>query len=240
MDVRSALCALRAAVFSAVCVALTALGHGLADGHAVGPAALGAGLVAVFVPALACARRERSQRAITAGVLAGEAGLHLLFTFAKGPVAAVPMFGHAGPELAMLVGHLGVAVIAGWWLRRGEASCWRLLRRGESVVTAAATTLANLVGLLDGPGAHRHPVRSPRPHGAGGGTAALLAYCAPGRGPPRELRSVRLTAEDPASLARDARWAGAPAVSITRLPSRRDRAAASARHLTGRCRASQP
>lgn len=223
MDVRSALCALRAAVFSAVCVALTALGHGLADGHAVGPAALGAGLVAVFVPALACARRERSQRAITAGVLAGEAGLHLLFTFGEGPAAAVPMFGHAGPELAMPAGHLGVAVIAGWWLRRGEAACWRLLRRGESVVTAAArTTLAHLVGLLDGPGAHRHPVRSPRSHGAGGGTAALLAYCAPGRGPPRELRSVRLTAGDPASLARDARWAGAPAV------------------LSPGCRASQP
>lgn len=71
---------IRAAVFAAACVALTAGGHELAGGHPIGPAALGAGLVGIFTAGLFAAGRDRSRAAIVAGVFGGQAALHVLFS----------------------------------------------------------------------------------------------------------------------------------------------------------------
>ncbi|WP_327068175.1 hypothetical protein [Kitasatospora sp. NBC_01302] len=95
---------------------------------------------------------------------------------------------------AMLLGHLAAAVLAGWWLRRGEAALWRLIRLAGSAARelqqwsaplgrALALVAAVLRGLLGVTGAgvriprsdreeHRLPV------------AAVLRHSVVRRGPP--------------------------------------------------------
>ncbi|MFE6049702.1 hypothetical protein ACFQ6N_02995 [Kitasatospora sp. NPDC056446] len=48
--------------------------------------------------------------------------------------AAAPWWqgGVFGMTPSMLAGHLAAALVAGWWLRRGEAALWRLLRVAAS------------------------------------------------------------------------------------------------------------
>jgi hypothetical protein len=190
----------RAAVFAAVCVGLTAFAHGLADNRRVGPEALAVG----FVAAKTGGRSERSQRAITVGLLAGQAGLHLLFTFVDDATAvpqtsqlngtgqrgtaAMPQEDMAHHGQTMLIAHLAAAVPAGWWLRGGEAACWRLVRRAElAVSTTLREALVRLIELAEGSGSSPCPVtiRSSVCCERAGGISALLAYCAPRRGPPR-------------------------------------------------------
>jgi hypothetical protein len=227
----------RAAVFAAACVALTAGVHSLVEGHPVGPAALWAGFAAVWLAGLAATRRERSQRAILAAVFAGQAVLHVLFTWltpavtagmtmpgmgpgqagttmaavmpadptmaammpadptmADSTMAGMTMAGMApaGPGLlglggvGMLSVHLGAGVVVAWWLRRGEAACWRLLRSTERAAAAVRAVLAPLHWLTLGTPAHRRPT-SLVPiagHEPGRALTAALARCLPRRGPP--------------------------------------------------------
>ena len=212
MDLASIVRAARAAVFAAVCIVLTVAGHCAAAGHPVAPTALGAGFVVVFGAGLAGGRRERSQSAITLGVYAGQLGLHLLFSVgdrfdtsgvkasaaaAMGPMgdmgmAATSMSGgylqgvaaHGG--VAMLLGHLGAGTVAGWWLRGGEAACWRLLRRVESAATAAVRAAARRI--LAGPGLvpvpHLRRLCPDVVHRPGSAMSVRLARCSPRRGPP--------------------------------------------------------
>ncbi len=187
---RAILRPLRAAVFAAVCVALTASGHELEGGHTVGLLACGVGFVVVFVGALLAGGRERPAIVIMAALFAGQAGLHLLFTRLDGPtptdmpgmpgMPGMPVF-----DPGMLVMHLGIAVAAGWWLRRGEAACWRLLRRVESGTAAALRIVLDRLGrtvvVPDGDTARpRVPVRN----GPGAGMTVLQARYTPRRGPP--------------------------------------------------------
>ncbi|MFI1581596.1 hypothetical protein [Embleya sp. NPDC020630] len=87
MPARSVLRAVRAAMFAVVCVLLALFGHTLmsdAPVHWVAPVGAGVG---IGVLAWAVADRERGLGAITAAVLAAQAGLHTLFTLARQPVA---------------------------------------------------------------------------------------------------------------------------------------------------------
>ncbi|MDX3076436.1 hypothetical protein [Streptomyces sp. MI02-7b] len=70
---------LRAAVFTAVCVALSAVAHSVASGHAVPGWSLVAGWVMVFAVVAPLAGRERSLPGIAAGLAAGQLALHVLF-----------------------------------------------------------------------------------------------------------------------------------------------------------------
>ncbi|MEV4438731.1 hypothetical protein AB0K09_06860 [Streptomyces sp. NPDC049577] len=70
---------IRAAVFTAVCVALSAGGHVLASCAGVPLWTLVAGFTAVFAVAAPLAGRERSLPGIAAGLAAGQLGLHALF-----------------------------------------------------------------------------------------------------------------------------------------------------------------
>ncbi|RVU27209.1 hypothetical protein EOT10_08515 [Streptomyces antnestii] len=70
---------LRAAVFTAVCVALSAAGHVLASCATVPLWTLGAGFLAVFSVAAPLAGRERSLPGIAAALALGQTGLHTLF-----------------------------------------------------------------------------------------------------------------------------------------------------------------
>ncbi|MEU5305603.1 hypothetical protein ACH4YO_38445, partial [Streptomyces noursei] len=87
MPVTAALRYVRAAVFAAVCVVLSATGHAMMSGPALPGWALATAAVAVFACAALAADRERSLPVIAGGVLACQGGLHLFFSWAQGVTA---------------------------------------------------------------------------------------------------------------------------------------------------------
>ncbi|WNF28166.1 hypothetical protein RI138_15745 [Streptomyces sp. C11-1] len=72
---------MRAAVFTAVCVALSAAGHVLAAGSAVPAWTLLAGFLGVLAVAVALAGRERSLPSITGALASGQIALHAVFAY---------------------------------------------------------------------------------------------------------------------------------------------------------------
>jgi hypothetical protein len=80
---------LRAVMFSAVCVALSAGGHALASGTGTPMWSLVAGWAGVLAAVGPLAGRERSLSGIAFGLLAGETGLHLLFCMGQTSVRPV-------------------------------------------------------------------------------------------------------------------------------------------------------
>ncbi|MYV68767.1 hypothetical protein GT043_23070, partial [Streptomyces sp. SID2131] len=70
---------LRAAVFTAVCVVLSALGHAFAACAGVAPWSLAAGFLGVFGVAVLFGGRERSLGSVVGALAAGQLGLHVLF-----------------------------------------------------------------------------------------------------------------------------------------------------------------
>lgn len=74
---------IRAAVFTAVCVLLSAGGHALASCAGVPPWTLGAGFLAVFAVVVPLAGRERSLPGIAAGLAFGQVALHALFSLGQ-------------------------------------------------------------------------------------------------------------------------------------------------------------
>ncbi|WP_234538247.1 hypothetical protein [Streptomyces shenzhenensis] len=159
MSASPAVRSLRAAVFAAVCVLLAAAGHGLAMGDMPPLWADAAGFVVVFGLGRALAGRERGLPEIGVGMLLTQAGLHLGFDGARAvtpapapamTMAHMRMGGHAVagtaqpyPHLHVLtahatVAHVVAALVASWWLRRGEAALWSLLRRTAALVPGLA------------------------------------------------------------------------------------------------------
>ncbi|GAB7032167.1 hypothetical protein AB0G35_02015 [Streptomyces sp. NPDC021749] len=74
---------LRAAVFTAVCVALSAAGHMIASCAAVPLWTLGVAAAVVFAVAAPLAGRERSLPGIAAGLAVGQLALHSLFAWGQ-------------------------------------------------------------------------------------------------------------------------------------------------------------
>ncbi|MBG0817772.1 MFS transporter [Planomonospora sp. ID82291] len=172
---------LRAAVFSAVCVTLAALGHAAAGGTGPQPRALAAGAVAVAVLSASLAGRERSGGTVTAVLIGTQLGLHELFTLGGGTVAPSPA-GHLhdrglGESLGMLLVHLTATLITGWWLARGEAALWTLLRAAAHRLGSAFRPLAAAVSFRVPPSA---PLPAPPPVPGRG----LLRHTVSRRGPP--------------------------------------------------------
>ncbi|GAA2393126.1 hypothetical protein GCM10010404_58020 [Nonomuraea africana] len=168
----------RAAVFSAVCVLLAALGHVVAGGDGPPLWALGLGGGAVMALALALSGRERSAATINLTLLGLQAGLHELFGLGSGGGAVLTLtHGHGsglGESLGMLLAHLTATLITGWWLARGEAALWSLLRRLGH----------RLIGLLPPPptiSVRQAPVRAVR---RVTGCGAVLRHIVSRRGPP--------------------------------------------------------
>jgi hypothetical protein len=200
----------RAAVFAAMCVGLTAVGHVWMSGRAVPLWALALAFAALIAAGYALAGRQRGFLPISALMLAGELALHELFCLAQGagkaasaavsasasatasipplpkflsgPVvplsdwicgmgawksgsgmAAMPgmpagvtgssgasgslgarlaadvmMTGHG--DVGMIVVHAIAGLICAWWLWRGEAAVFQLLRL-LAVLTAPALLL---------------------------------------------------------------------------------------------------
>ncbi|WP_345005651.1 MFS transporter [Streptosporangium album] len=121
----------RAAAFSAVCVMLAALGHLAAGGSGPAPWAMVAGTTAVTALAALLAGRERSTTTISVGLAAMQLFLHELFAYGDPSGTSLTAHPHGqglGEGLGMLVAHLTATLITGWWLARGEAALWTLLR----------------------------------------------------------------------------------------------------------------
>ncbi|MEU6928048.1 hypothetical protein [Streptomyces sp. NPDC046374] len=74
---------LRAAVFTAVCVVLSALGHALAACAGIALWSIAAGFLGVFGITVLFTGRERSLPAIVGALTVGQLGLHALFGFGQ-------------------------------------------------------------------------------------------------------------------------------------------------------------
>jgi hypothetical protein len=191
---------LRAAVFAALCVLLAAGGHALATGMAPPVWAQAAGFVPVFAGAWALARRERSLVPVGGATLTAQAGLHLAFGAVRPRAGAVMRGAHTtmavhGMRMAhphapaphaltphASAAHLSAAVLLTWWLRRGEAALFSLLRRAAARVPGLAAWWQVLRGagrVPAVPGLVRPACDGPRAlHGA------LLRHAVRRRGPP--------------------------------------------------------
>ncbi|MEU9606812.1 hypothetical protein [Streptomyces sp. NPDC048057] len=202
---RPPLRALRAALFAAVCTALSAAGHAYTSGHDLPPTALAPALAGTAVFGWLAAARRRGPYAIGAGLLVGQGALHLLFarTQAHHPPAPAPAPAPAagtGPHggapdavpalidpavltggYGMLVAHLVAAVFCALWLARGEAAFFQLARAVGALAFAPLRLLLALAATPDDPrrrAAPRHSTATARPH------AVLLDHCLVRRGPP--------------------------------------------------------
>lgn len=96
--------------------------------------------------------------------------------------------GWLGLTPAMLLGHLAAALVAGWWLRRGEAALWRLVRAAALTARQWAaplrTAVALLVAALLGAPGTTVPQRGGRPEDWRLPVAAVLRHSVLRRGPP--------------------------------------------------------
>ncbi|MEU9134747.1 hypothetical protein AB0D33_02040 [Streptomyces sp. NPDC048404] len=191
MNASPAVRSLRAAVFAVLCVLLAAGGHVLATGQAPPLWAEGAGLLAVFAAGCALGGRERSLSGIGGAMLVAQAGLHLGFEAARPRMTMnMPGMHMAHPVAHALTphataAHVAAALLATWWLRRGEAALWSLLRRAATFVPGLAAWWRTRTG--------QSPVR---PYGEVVGRTpadpsplrqALLRHAVSRRGPPAGL-----------------------------------------------------
>ncbi|MEU8204937.1 MFS transporter [Streptosporangium sp. NPDC049046] len=179
MRARLPLRLMRAAAFSAVCLALAVLGHVAAGGSVPGPWAVAAAGASVTAMATLLAGRERSAVAIGAGLATLQLSLHEVFALgdATGISLPHPHVRGLGESLGMLVAHLTATLVTGWWLARGESALWALLR-------SAGRRLGAMFPLLRPPAAVAAP---PRPAYASVTPVlprAVLRHFVSRRGPP--------------------------------------------------------
>ncbi|MFG2798337.1 hypothetical protein [Streptomyces pseudovenezuelae] len=198
---------LRAAVFAALCGLLAAGGHALATGMAPPVWTQATGFVPVFAAGWLLGGRERSLAAIGGATLGSQGGLHLAFAAAhsrptrtahgvsmRHMSATHPMALHgmrmahmAAPHSHALTphataAHVSAALLLTWWLRRGEAALWSLLRR-------AVTLLPGLAAWFQGYGEPRTPapVRQVTASGLHAPRPLLLRHTVHRRGPPTRI-----------------------------------------------------
>ncbi|MFF5013607.1 hypothetical protein [Streptomyces sp. NPDC001165] len=146
MSVSLALRSVRAAVFAVLCVLLAAGGHVLATGAAPPVWVQAAAFMPVFAAGCLLGGRERSLAAIGTGTLVAQGGLHLVFHTARPHHVAMAMHGMRMADAHALTphataAHVGAALVLTWWLRRGEAALWSLLRWAVAFVPGLAAWL---------------------------------------------------------------------------------------------------
>ncbi|MFI7532692.1 MFS transporter [Streptosporangium sp. NPDC049376] len=135
---------MRTAAFSAVCVTLAVLGHLAAGGSGPESWAVAAGGATVMALTAALAGRERSATTIGVTLSGMQLFLHELFAFDDPSGISLAAHGHGGrlgEGLGMIIAHLTATLITGWWLSRGEAALWALLRAAGRRLGAALRLL---------------------------------------------------------------------------------------------------
>ncbi|MFC0040808.1 hypothetical protein [Actinomadura rayongensis] len=179
--------AARAVVFATVCTALAVCGHALASACAVPVAAVLAGFGGSLLLGFALAGRERSLVTITGVLLGGQYLLHCLFSGSSQPgmlmhhpaTVPVPVEHHSGSW--MTFAHVGAALVAAWWLRRGERAVWGLARRLAGRPARLLLVLPRPVGPVVA-----RPVPAVRPRPA----VHVLRHEVVRRGPPSVSRAL--------------------------------------------------
>ncbi|GAA1911431.1 hypothetical protein [Streptantibioticus ferralitis] len=140
---------LRAAVFAAVCVTLSAAGHAMASGGGIPLWTLLAGWAGVLAVAAPLAGRERSLPGIAVAMLGGQLGLHALFS--TGQWCAEPVSDGRSGRIMALAGHL---LCNDQLLRLTPDSAAQLLRQAHidpSSAAATATATQNMPGMAGMP-----------------------------------------------------------------------------------------
>ncbi|MEV4748870.1 hypothetical protein AB0K21_21035 [Streptosporangium sp. NPDC049248] len=122
----SALRVPRALVFATLCIAVTGGGHALAGGGLVPPHLALAGMAFAFALAYALNARERGLGVVLTATATSQILLHEVFSRAVPVPAASAEHHHVG--LGMILAHLTVALLTGWWLHRGESALWLMIR----------------------------------------------------------------------------------------------------------------
>lgn len=120
----------RSAAFTVVCVLLAVGAHWFAGGGAPTLPALLAGGAVVMTTATAMAGRERSPWVVIGLLLSAQVFLHELLG-SRSPSMETTAVAHShrlGVSAGMLTAHVTAAVVTGWWLSRGEAALWSILR----------------------------------------------------------------------------------------------------------------
>lgn len=195
----------RAAVFAAVCVSVTALGHALMSPDALPGWALGGAFAAVAAAAWRLTDRERGVLATCGASVVTQLALHAGFTASQtmaGPGSAPPAghhmsgvgmasthSGHAetglGSWAEMAAAHSVAGLLCGLWLWRGEVAAFCLGR------ALAAFFFSSLDLAVRGPSPlPRHLLPTavalplPRPR------LPLLRHVVSRRGPPARPRTV--------------------------------------------------
>ncbi|MFI6549452.1 hypothetical protein ACIBO9_40035 [Streptomyces prunicolor] len=170
-------------MFAVLCVLLAAGGHALAMGEAPPVWVQVAAVVPLFAIGCLLGGRERSLAGIGGATLAAQGGLHLAFDAAR-PRTVMAMPGmsmnhaHARTPHATAA-HVGAALVLTWWLRRGEAALWSLLRW-------AVTFLPGLAAWWQAGRETQSGANAPRPTGRPAGVTrqVQLRYAVHRRGPP--------------------------------------------------------
>ncbi|MFC5248998.1 MULTISPECIES: hypothetical protein [Streptomyces] len=210
MDISAAhLRALRAALFTALCVTLSSASHVLLSRMPLPLTTVAALSTAVFVLAYALADQERGYWRIAALLVPLELAADLVFSLgqdtcygAAGSPVASPLRSllcdpigapltrlpedQAGPVSwpVLLAAHLVIGLLAAGWLRRGEAALGRLL---GAVAGFAFRPLLLAVAVISAIAAPRRPAPAPERSGHPARAVPLLVHCVVRRGPPCAL-----------------------------------------------------
>ncbi|MEU0371508.1 hypothetical protein ABZ070_14825 [Streptomyces sp. NPDC006283] len=195
------------AVFAAVCVAVSGLGHALSSGAALSPSALALAFVLMCGAGWQVTYGEHRAPVIIGASALGQLALHALFGLLHpAPPASPRTAGHghalhhglhgpaetAGDVMAamsssngttMAGAHVVAGMLCGWWLWRGEAAAVQLARSLALFVgTSLHTAWRMLSGAAPLPRAAWLP--APRRRASRRPTALLVLYAVTRRGPP--------------------------------------------------------
>ncbi|MCH0539126.1 hypothetical protein I3F58_06050 [Streptomyces sp. MUM 203J] len=178
---RSPLRLMRAALFAAVCVVLSATGHASQTAHRVPLGSLLTAFALTCGLAWVFGGRRRGAWSIGTGLLAVQGALHLTFAGARGHHGG----GHGGgasladalPTPGMTGAHLLAAAVCGLWLACGEAALFRLARTAFVPLRPPLTAVRL-------PLAPRPPRPVPRSRADQPTRGAVLARARTRRGPP--------------------------------------------------------
>jgi hypothetical protein len=154
-------------MFAAVCTVLAVAGHLVAGRTTAAPRAMVVvGFVALYLVAWVLTGTERSLATILGGLLGGQFILHALFAAVAAPAAVPaaeivgghsmrpmpttgPDAGGAGGGLTMTIAHIAAALVAAWWLRRGERAAWTLARRTAAMAAYPVRAFRSVAALAD-------------------------------------------------------------------------------------------
>ncbi|AVZ74401.1 hypothetical protein SLUN_21765 [Streptomyces lunaelactis] len=193
----------RSAIFAAVCVAMTALGHALMSGDSLPGWVMGSAFAVVTSGAWWLTGRERGALVVTGSTVVAQLVLHAAFTTSQAvlghapgtdtmagtgmahmhhhSVTATAAAGH-GTSVGMVLAHALAGLFCGLWLWRGEAAVFRLGRALGAFVFAPlwlAVRMFAATGAPTPPGRRStalRPERQPR--------RLLLRHVVSRRGPP--------------------------------------------------------